>query len=300
MLGQRQRKPPLLALAAATAAAALAAAPAVAAPGNIVPDPGFESCSLAGAAAPDWSGSPVVTCTSTHRSGNWGLQFSNTIFPQISRSTCVNQTLSGSHAASFAYDVTSGANVGAVSSVEFGATFYTGADCTGTSSASVSLSDTSITGGSFELVSGTLTVPPGTWTSVQFAIAVNCSLSSSAGEGGVTCAPYTVVFDDVSFESSALAATFRSATAVPSRGGVLVRWRTAAEVDARGFDVYREQGGRRLRANRQLVAAKGSAGRGAVYSVLDRRAPRSARRYRLEEVKRDRARFVLGDVAVAG
>ena len=75
---------------------------------------------------------------------------------------------------------------------------------------------------------------------------------------------------------------------------------TMSRLLARTPPVYREQGGRRLRANRQLVAAKGSAGRGAVYSVLDRRAPRSARRYRLEEVKRDGARFVLGDVAVAG
>jgi uncharacterized delta-60 repeat protein len=74
-----------------------------------------------------------------------------------------------------------------------------------------------------------------------------------------------------------------SLSATRANGVVVVRWRTASEFDARYFNVYREQNGSRLRRNRALLRAKG-ADLAASYSFRDRRAPRSARRYWLQEV----------------
>jgi uncharacterized delta-60 repeat protein len=86
-----------------------------------------------------------------------------------------------------------------------------------------------------------------------------------------------------------------SATRVSS--GVLVRWRTASEFDARGFYLYRDQNGRRLPANRALIRAKG-AGPGAAYSFRDRGAPGSTRRYWLQEVTVDGSLPWLGQIIV--
>jgi uncharacterized delta-60 repeat protein len=79
--------------------------------------------------------------------------------------------------------------------------------------------------------------------------------------------------------------------------GVLVRWRTAVEVNARGFNVYRDQKGRRVRANGKLVRSKGSSTRGASYSFLDKAAPRhGAIQYWLQVVKHDGKRVWYGPV----
>jgi uncharacterized delta-60 repeat protein len=88
-----------------------------------------------------------------------------------------------------------------------------------------------------------------------------------------------------------------SLSATRMSAGVLVRWRTASEFDARGFYVYREQNGRRLRAYRALIRAKG-AGRAASYSVQDRRASRSTHRYWLQEVTVDGSLRWFGRVTV--
>ena len=70
---------------------------------------------------------------------------------------------------------------------------------------------------------------------------------------------------------STTAVTFRSFTAARSRHGVVLRWRTAAEADTLGFNVYRSRGDGRHRLNRHLIASGGAVGGGA-YSFLDRRA----------------------------
>jgi uncharacterized delta-60 repeat protein len=90
-----------------------------------------------------------------------------------------------------------------------------------------------------------------------------------------------------------------SLSATRASDGVLVRWRTASEFDARGFYVYRGQNGTRLRANRALLLAKG-AGVAASYSFRHRRAPRSARRYWLREVTVDGNLRWFGPVIVRG
>ena len=88
-----------------------------------------------------------------------------------------------------------------------------------------------------------------------------------------------------------------SLSAERASSGALVRWRTAAEFDLRGFNVYREQNGVRSLANRGLIRAKG-AGLAASYVFHDGRATRSTRRYWLEEVTVDGNVRRFGPIAV--
>lgn len=99
--------------------------------------------------------------------------------------------------------------------------------------------------------------------------------------------------------SSILAATFAGITARRVAKGALVRWRTSAEVDVLGFNVFRQVGQRRVRVNRRLIAA--SAGiAGGSYSYLDRRAPkRKAARYWVQTVDLDGSRSWYGPARVS-
>jgi hypothetical protein len=64
----------------------------------------------------------------------------------------------------------------------------------------------------------------------------------------------------------------------------MLRWHMGTEVDTLGFNVYRQQGSRRVRVNRRLLPALGGVA-GSSYSFLDRRAPRHrAVRYWLQDV----------------
>lgn len=74
-------------------------------------------------------------------------------------------------------------------------------------------------------------------------------------------------------------------------GVVLVLWRTATETNALGFNVYRQGPAGLVRLNRTLIrsaAAGGLAGQG--YFWLDRTAPKSSARYRLQSVGLDGSR----------
>jgi hypothetical protein len=96
----------------------------------------------------------------------------------------------------------------------------------------------------------------------------------------VAVAEGVTVADAVSVQPQVpTAVTLRSFSAHRTRPGVLLRWRTASEIDLLGFDVYRLSGGHVLKLNRRLIAAK-APGRsiGAAYRLLDRRA-RSGRAY---------------------
>ena len=96
--------------------------------------------------------------------------------------------------------------------------------------------------------------------------------------------------------TSALAVTFRSATATRTAKGVVVRWRTASEVDTLGFNVYREVNGKRFRVNPKLIAANGRGG----YSYLDRKAPRAKTvRYWVQVVNLDGTRSWYGPARIA-
>jgi hypothetical protein len=83
---------------------------------------------------------------------------------------------------------------------------------------------------------------------------------------------------------AATAVTFRSFTATRERSGVRLRWRTAAETDTLGFNVYRDRSGIRHRLNPRLIASRGDVA-GRAYSFLDRHAARrSSARYWLQVV----------------
>ena len=91
---------------------------------------------------------------------------------------------------------------------------------------------------------------------------------------------FDVVYDTTNVPNAVMvvvngptAATFRSFTANRARKGVLLRWRTAAEADTLGFNVYRGSGSSRHRLNRHLIASRGQTA-GSSYSFLDRGAAR--------------------------
>ena len=95
----------------------------------------------------------------------------------------------------------------------------------------------------------------------------------------------------------ALAARFRSLSASATAHGTLVPWRTASELDVLGFNVYRGIDGRRVRVNKQLIAASNRAS-GASYSYLDRSARRGTR-YWIQAVNLDGSRSWYGLARVA-
>jgi murein DD-endopeptidase MepM/ murein hydrolase activator NlpD len=92
------------------------------------------------------------------------------------------------------------------------------------------------------------------------------------------------------------AATLRAFTAKRTSQGTLVRWRTGAESNLLGFNVYRA--GDQL--NRTLISSVfGGAAYGHAYSWLDRVAPqRRVLRYRLQGVALNGTRRWLGSIAV--
>jgi len=90
------------------------------------------------------------------------------------------------------------------------------------------------------------------------------------------------------------AVAFRSASATRTKAAVVVRWKTAAEVDTLGFNVYRLVNGKRVAANKHLILAHGGA-----YSFVDRKAPTArSLRYRIEAVHADGSRTLFGPLAV--
>jgi hypothetical protein len=96
------------------------------------------------------------------------------------------------------------------------------------------------------------------------------------------------------------AATFTSMSAKRTARGVVVRWRTASEIDTLGFLVYRQVEGKRIRVTRTLIPAK-SAASGSAYSYLDRRAPKGkALRYWIQQVAVDGSRSWYGPARVVG
>jgi hypothetical protein len=117
------------------------------------------------------------------------------------------------------------------------------------------------TGGWFQ-TTGTVNVPANT-VSIQFGLSVMCTAAGACSAN----------FDDVDLESELLAVTVASFAAHRLHRGVLLRWRTGTEVDELGFNVYGQQGARRVRVNRRLLPAIGAIA-GASYSFTDRSAPR--------------------------
>lgn len=72
--------------------------------------------------------------------------------------------------------------------------------------------------------------------------------------------------------------------------GVVVSWRTAAEVDTVGYNVYRQVAGKRVRVNSSLIPATGA----HLYRLLDRQATGGAARYWIQDVSTSGARVWHG------
>lgn len=108
--------------------------------------------------------------------------------------------------------------------------------------------------------------------------------------GGCTGCDYTLTLD------SATAATFASARLTPTHRGLLLRWRTASEVDLLDFQVYRSRGYSWRRVSHTPIAAKGSVA-GASYRFLDRAArPHKGWRYRIKAFDQDGTSSWFGPV----
>lgn len=102
----------------------------------------------------------------------------------------------------------------------------------------------------------------------------------------------------ITITGSPTAVNVRDFTGQAIPGRVVLRWRTGAEADLLGFDVYRSGQARKLRLNRKVIAAKGSAP-GAAYRFVDRRVrPGISYTYRLQVVQRDGSRVSAGLVAL--
>jgi hypothetical protein len=107
--------------------------------------------------------------------------------------------------------------------------------------------------------------------------------------------PYTGVSNGVFVGSSRVtpptAVSVRAISARATRGGVLVRWRTAQEAGLLGFELEREVAGRRTRVTREVVPAVfGGTAAGRSYSFLDRSAPVARARYWVVAVHLDGTR----------
>lgn len=231
---------------------------------NIVPNPSFETgCSNTPFDTPDsWTttGAAAISCSLTPAPGAGSFALLVTVTEDFAggineATSCVNRSLSGDYAASYAYSAGSG-----VDAVSFQALFYADPNCTGTQTIDGSL-DGTLTTGSFETVPSTMSAPAGT-DSVRFRVVVGCP---STG-GGPCGEPASAIFDALVFDVPTTAATFRGLSARTTANGVLLRWRTASEPGVLGFHVYREVNGKRVRVNRTLIAARG----GGNYSYLHR------------------------------
>jgi hypothetical protein len=192
-----------------------------------------------------------------------------------------------------------------ISQITFGATFFSGANCTGSlQSPAGAAANSPIIDGAWHLITGQTTATSGMPFNAQSArIQINfvCSLMTCLVAPGSQLFD-AVQYDDVVFDPDLLAVTVHSLTARRTHKGVVVRWRTGSEVDTLGFNVYRQRGARRVRLNRRVIPAlsltRGVSG--GNYSYVDRNAPRHRPlRYWLQEVAPNGARTWHGSVRVS-
>jgi beta-glucosidase len=97
--------------------------------------------------------------------------------------------------------------------------------------------------------------------------------------------------------SSPTAVAVRSFSASRSPGDVVLRWRTAAEGELLGFDLYRSRGASRVKLNRRLIASAAFGAAGGQSYIWRDRAPVRRGRYWLQEVRLDGERVLHGPVA---
>jgi hypothetical protein len=122
----------------------------------------------------------------------------------------------------------------------------------------------------------------------------DCSLANVTGS-----AVGSVVGWSIDISNNPTAVVLRSFSAGRTGKSVQLRWRTAAESDALGFNVFRFSHGSKSKVNRALIAAKRTGTvRGAAYSLLDRRALGAGSTYRLQVVTLRGGRSWAGTASV--
>ncbi len=84
--------------------------------------------------------------------------------------------------------------------------------------------------------------------------------------------------------------TVRSFTATRSTGSVLLKWRTASEVELVGYNVYGQVHGKRVKLNRRLIAGKGTAGAAYAFRYRAPSGQKAPTRFWLQVVNLDGSR----------
>lgn len=261
---------------------------------NVVQNPGFEDdcsgvpCDWTGATTNN-QGDTISRDTSTHFDGSASLAITSDDLEfndAIANPNCFAITGPATYNVGFWYRTTDSV----VSNVYLSIDAFT-SDCSsprgiGAGSASVETL-APVTSGAWTHVTGTLT----TSDNAQSATIDLGWVGQIAKTGAVT---HTVNYDDVQVQMEPLAVTVASFAARRSAKGVLLRWRTAAEANLLGFNVFR--GGRKV--NRQLIRAHGSVS-GWRYSFVDRHAPHATLTYRLQALGADGSRRWYGPAHIS-
>ncbi|MEI6126897.1 MAG: hypothetical protein WCQ99_10150 [Pseudomonadota bacterium] len=92
---------------------------------------------------------------------------------------------------------------------------------------------------------------------------------------------------DVDFECAPTVIALASFTAAPGSKAVALTWKTEAEIDNAGFNIYRsdEGTGKYIKINEALIAAEGSATQGSTYNFTDSNVQnRKTYSYKLEDI----------------
>jgi hypothetical protein len=282
---------------ALAAGAALIAVPSAQA-ANMVPNPGFEN-SCAGGVPCNWSpggASFLVSGTMPHSGTASGLLAVNQsgMVGAAAFSDCIPVTAGTTYNLAIWYRAPA-VLAGNMTLLGLTAFFYPDANCDGGAADQSALGANTIapnTDGSWHALTGTATATTGSFTAHSANVVVRffCQGVCSVGQ--------EAWFDDAQMDTLPLAVTLYGLRAARSHDGVTLRWRTGTEADTLGFNVYRQQGSRRVRLNRRLMPALGGLG-GSSYSFVDRRAPRHrAVRYWLQDVDTQGVRTWHGPVRV--
>ncbi len=145
----------------------------------------------------------------------------------------------------------------------------------------------------------------GTDSSFRGTIMALASITATAGatvDGRLLArtGEVTLISNTVTTPTCTTAVVLRSFSASRTASGAWLRWRTASETRTLGFNVYREQAGRRVKLNRTLLRSvtSGRTG-GGTHSFLDRNAPSARLTYKLEAVGVDGSRRWLATAVAA-
>jgi hypothetical protein len=283
--GRRSARLSLCGLVAALAVAlVLGVAPSAHGLVNLVPNPGFETACAGPPPVPfipcswDVTGPSVQMSrdTTIFHSGGASMQVTTGVNGTGAVSDCF-LAAAGTNAISFWYSTT---DPDAFSLVAVG-TAYATTDCTLVGSGVVA--DVTVVptrDGAWHQATGSFTLPDGT-RSMKLFLIVDCAPPMTFCNNSATAN-----FDDVDLQGL-LAATLVSFSAQRARQAVVVRWRTGAEINTLGFNVYRQRaGGRRVRANKRVIPALSLTRglQGGAYSYVDRRPSRRVLRYWLQEI----------------